>query len=351
MAGRNGSARLDFRSAKGGREGNGRGMLATIANGFQVLVILGVLAVLLAALHVQLQGSVRLAAQGAVLIAGFGVALCWHLGQGRLAFGLLALMLAVGAVWWLTIRPSNDRDWADEVAHGVTGAEADGWVQLSNVRNFRWNSREDYVPAWETRRYNLATLNRLDIFTSAWGNPGIAHLMVSFGFEDGQHVVFSTEIRRERTEKFSILGGFFKQFEVVLVAAEETDIIRLRTDIRGEQVSMFQLDVPPAVMADAFRNFLALGNDLAERPRFYNTLTNNCTTIPWRLARQIAPGNVPLDWRVVLSGHFPAYMQDIGLTGQGQSRDDMLAWARLRGPGPDAGDALAYSASLRADRP
>lgn len=326
-------------------------MWTTIANGFQVLVILAVLAVLLAALHVQLQGSLRLAAQGAVLLGGFGVALSWHLGQGRLAFGLLALMLAVGAVWWLTIRPSNSREWADEVAYGVTGAEADGWVQLSNVRNFRWNSRDDFTPVWETRHYDLSTLNRLDILTSAWGNPGIAHLMVSFGFQDGRHLVFSTEIRREKSEKFSILGGFFKQFEVVLIAAEETDIVRLRTDIRGEQVSMFRLDVPQTVMADAFRSFLALGNDLAETPRFYNTLTNNCTTIPWRLAREIAPGQVPLDWRVVLSGHFPAYMQDIGVTGQGQSRDDMLAWGRLRGPGPDPSDPLAYSAALRADRP
>ena len=48
--------------------------------------------------------------------------------------------------------------------------------------------------------------------------------------------------------------------------------------------------------------------------RFYNTLTSNCTTIVFELARLIAP-TLPIDYRLLLSGHFAEYVYDLhGLT-------------------------------------
>jgi Domain of unknown function (DUF4105) len=52
-------------------------------------------------------------------------------------------------------------------------------------------------------------------------------------------------------------------------------------------------------------------NRLRDSPEFYNTLTTNCTTDVWLLARALT-GRFPLDWRVLLSGHFPAYAYDLG---------------------------------------
>jgi len=56
---------------------------------------------------------------------------------------------------------------------------------------------------------------------------------------------------------------------------------------------------------------------LKRAPHFYNTLTSNCTTIIFEMARRITPG-LPLDWRLLASGYLDRYLYDIGaLAGQG----------------------------------
>ncbi len=117
-------------------------------------------------------------------------------------------------------------------------------ITLDNVRNFRWRSGSDYTVRWENRRYDLDRTESVDLVLSTWGMPAIAHTLVSFGFSDGQRVVFSVEIRKERHEQFSELGGFFKQFEFSVVAADERDIIYVRTAVRGEQVSLYPIRMP-----------------------------------------------------------------------------------------------------------
>ena len=63
---------------------------------------------------------------------------------------------------------------------------------------------------------------------SYWTGPYIAHTLISFGFADGRFLTFSIEIRKEKGESFSAIGGFFKHFEMSLIAADERDILGVR---------------------------------------------------------------------------------------------------------------------------
>ena len=46
-------------------------------------------------------------------------------------------------------------------------------------------------------------------------------------------------------EDYSAVKGFFKQFELTYVVADERDIVRLRTNYRqGEDVYLYRLSVP-----------------------------------------------------------------------------------------------------------
>jgi hypothetical protein len=139
--------------------------------------------------------------------------------------------------------------------------------------------------------------------------PAIAHTLVSFGFDDGSHVVFSLEIRKERGESFSALGGFFRKFEETLVAADERDILRVRTNARGEDMYLYRLDIPRDKLRELFLGYVQRAQALDRAPRFYNTLTSNCTTVVFELARRLDPG-LPLDWRLLLSGYFAEYAYD-----------------------------------------
>lgn len=222
--------------------------------------------------------------------------------------------VAILAAWWSTLQPSHHRLWADDVAQ-LLEARIDGdHVQLKNVRNFEWRSETDYTPRWENRTYDLTRLRSADLVLSYWMGPHIAHTLVSFGFDGGERVVFSLEIRKERHESFSAIGGFFRQFEQILVAADERDIVRTRSNARGEAVYLYRLQMSQANVRALFLEYLHAANELRRTPRFYNTLTSNCTTIVFELARLIAPA-LPADYRLLLSGHFAEYIHDLhGLT-------------------------------------
>jgi len=241
----------------------------------------------------------------------------WRRGSARVLLPWL-FAVALMMVWWSTIRPSHDRVWADDVARMVTGRVQGSVVTLDQVRNFEWRSDADYTQRWEQRQYDLSQLRSVDVALSYWMGPAIAHTLVSFGFADGRYLTFSIEIRKERGESFDAIAGFFKRFETVLIAADERDILRVRTNVRDEDMYLYRLNMPPEVMRSLFLAYLDEGTLLKREPRFYNTLTANCTTIIFEMARRIDHG-LPLDWRLLASGYLDRYLYDIGaLAGQGE---------------------------------
>jgi hypothetical protein len=234
----------------------------------------------------------------------------WH-GWVAIALPAFAAAYAGLLIWWIRLSPSNDRDWADDVAQMVRGTVNGDRVTLQNVRNFAWRSEIDYMPRWETRSYDLARLITLDMIVSYWSRRTIAHMLISFGFDDGTHVVFSVEIRREKSESFSEIGGFFKEFELCIIAADERDIVRLRTNVRREKTFLFRLKLPVAAMRSLLLAYVEEANTLARVPRFYHTITGNCTTLVWRMLKRIVQP-LPFSYRVLLSGYLPEYVYEVG---------------------------------------
>lgn len=226
-------------------------------------------------------------------------------------FFLVTLGFVALLGWWRTIEPSNNRDWADDVAEMTTGTVQGNIVTLSHVRDFDWRSEKHYTPRWEARSYDLDRLRSVDMILSYWMGPAIAHTLVSFGFEDGEQLVFSVEIRKERDETFSAIGGFFKQFENSIVAARERDVVRVRTNARGEDDYLYRIDMPPEAMRSLFLAYVDEANALIRKPQFYNTLTANCTTIVYHMMQRIIYG-LPLDYRLLLSGYLPSYVYEVG---------------------------------------
>jgi hypothetical protein len=221
------------------------------------------------------------------------------------------MAFAVLLLWWRRIPPRNDRIWADDVAR-ITHGEVEGQkVVLHNVRNFAWRTRSDYEQRWESRSYDLERLISTDMILSFWSGPAIAHMLISFGFEGGEQVAFSVEIRRELKEAFSEIGGFFKQFELSIIACDERDVVRVRTNVRGEDAYLYRLRMPITAMRSLFLGYLTQANALLHTPRFYNTITVNCTTLVYHMMQGIV-GYLPLDWRVLFTGYLPTYVYRVG---------------------------------------
>ena len=127
--------------------------------------------------------------------------------------------------------PLNARDWQPDVAV-LPSATIDGErVTLHNVRNFIYRSATDFTPQYYDKTVDLRQLETVDLIASYWAGDAIAHLMVSFGFGETDYVAVSIETRKERLEDYSSLKGFFKQYELIYVVADERDVIRLRIRI------------------------------------------------------------------------------------------------------------------------
>jgi hypothetical protein len=247
------------------------------------------------------------------LWVAFGILCMAAVWSAWLAYGVssFAAAFAVLLIWWRRLSPSNDRDWADDVARVTHGSIGGNRVTLRNVRNFEWRTNTDYTQRWETRNYDLDRLVSLDMIMSYWSGRTIAHTLISFGFDDGDHVVFSVEVRRERTEAFSEIGGFFKEFELSVIAADERDIVRLRTNVRGERTYLYRLRIAPPAMRSLFLAYVDEANSLVNQPRFYHTLTGNCTILVYEMLRRII-GPLPLSYRLWLSGYMPEYVHSVG---------------------------------------
>jgi hypothetical protein len=207
----------------------------------------------------------------------------------RIAQGLwtFSAAFAILLVWWHLLPPSNDHIWADDVAQMTSGIVDGQHVTLHNVRNFDWRSDSDYTQRWETRQYDLDKLRSVDMIMSYWSGPAIAHMLVSFGFDNADYVVFSVEIRREKGEDFSEIGGFFKEFELSIIAADERDVIRVRTNVRGEDDYLYRIQMPVSAMRSLFLAYIDQANGLVHAPRFYNTVTANCATLVYHMMKRI----------------------------------------------------------------
>ncbi|MDA0236795.1 MAG: DUF4105 domain-containing protein, partial [Proteobacteria bacterium] len=238
---------------------------------------------------------------GAFLLCGLLTALAVGARRrARAAVTGFALLFAVLLGWWSGIEPSNDRDWQPDVAR-LAHAEIKGdLVTVRNVRNFAYRSETDYTPHYYDRTYDLGKLRSVDLIAVYWMGPAIAHTILSFGFEGGEQLAISIETRKERGETYSTTRGFFKQYELHYVVADERDVVRLRTSYRKdppEDVYVYRLHGPLENARRVFLQYMQRINDLQARPEFYNTLIDNCTTGIWMNAR-INPGHVPLSWKV-----------------------------------------------------
>lgn len=270
----------------------------------------------LALYHSDLQNiALRAGLAGAFSLAGGATlaAIALRRQRSQAIPGFLLLFAALLA-WWSTIEPSNDRDWQPEVARLAYADIQGDRITVRNIRNFDYRSETDFTPAYYDKTFDLRQLQSVDLVAVYWMGPAIAHTFLSFGFAGGDQLAISIETRKEKNEGYSTLKGFFKQYELYYVVADERDVIRVRTNYRKdppEDVYIYRIQGPIDNARRLFLEYMARINGLKENPAFYNTLTDNCTTGIWMNTR-INPGHPPLSWKILASGYVPEYLAEAG---------------------------------------
>lgn len=217
----------------------------------------------------------------------------------------------VGLVLWFSLlEPRNDRIWSPEMARTLSYSQSGNEIVVTNVRNFHWTGAETAEEHWEMRRYNLRKLSSVDVLSLYWKGPRVAHTYFSFVWANGEALSLSVEIRKEQGEAYSPIGGFFKAYEIAVLAGDERDFYGWRVFFPTEDIQLFRTRATPAETQRLLLELLDLANGLAKKPAFYNTLTNNCTTEAWLLTDALGKGR-PYDWRTLASGYLPDMLYEL----------------------------------------
>lgn len=253
-------------------------------------------------------------------------------------------------VWWLLIPASNSRDWSPEYQYLAQVTHDGNTVTINNLRNFKYNGKLPATPRWEKRTYNLDKLIGVDIFFSYWGSEHIAHTILSWQFENSPPLAISIETRREKGEFYSAILGFFRQYELYYVVADEQDLIKVRTNDRGEDVYLYRLNTAVATAKDLLLDYFKIINRLTDKPIWYNAATHNCTTTIRQHAKHIAK-NDPFNWRILLNGHLPELAYQRGTINNTMTYDQIRKASYVSEKGKLAGEDKDYSNLIRVDLP
>jgi hypothetical protein len=288
-----------------------------------------------------------------LLAAGFALGAFALLGavrpwrRGLAAYGAL---FAIVLGWWLSLAPSNDRDWQPDVANPATATIDGDRLTIRNLRNFDYRSVDDYTPRWETRSYDLSRIVGMDIYFFYWGSPWIAHTIMSWEFESGPPLAISIETRKEEGEEYSAVRGFFRQFELYYVVADERDVVRLRTNFRGEDGYLYRLDWSPGDARELLLAYLEEVNRIARSPRWYNALDHNCTTTIRFHLQQIGLARA-WNWRILANGKGPELLHMRGVLNESMPFPELRSRSQINERGRAAGNAGDFSQRIREELP
>jgi Domain of unknown function (DUF4105) len=263
-----------------------------------LLLLLNLWAV--AAIYVDCRiGSLRVAL--AVLYVAALIVLIVKTGRWRPLSSLLCFCLVL--VWWLSLKPSDAGDWQQDTSQRAWTETVGDRITVHNVRNCDYRTETEYTNCWSDRTYNLSDLRAVDFFFVNWGIKWIGHPILSFDFGNNQHLAFSIECRYKLGQSYSAILGFFRQYELIFIASDERDVIRLRTNYRkDEEVYMYRTNAPPDVMRKFFLTYVDYLNDLYNHPEWYNALTKNCTTtLNGQLSADL-PKAKPWTYKLLLNG-------------------------------------------------
>lgn len=261
-----------------------------------------------------------------------------------LVLGLGGFLLVLG--WWLCLEPPNAGDWQADVAVLPFADLAGDQVTLHNIRNCDYRSETDYDVRHYDRTLDLTQLESADLFLVYWGSPHIAHTMMSFGFRDGSQVCISVETRKRKGQTYSTLLGFYRQFTLTYVVADERDLVRLRTNYRaGEEVYLYRLNTGPELIRQVFLDYLKQVNALHDRAEWYNAITSNCTT---NIRGHTAPyTKARWRWQVLLTGHVDEMAYANGALFQALPFAELKVRSRVNAAARAADQAPDFSRRIR----
>lgn len=229
-------------------------------------------------------------------------------------FWIIIPILLLIAIFVLSRKPSNDRNWTVDQSVLPKVKVEDNLVHIDDIRDFEYKTEDEYIKKYYNKTFDVEKIKSVDFVLSVFSKwKGLAHTFLSFGFENGEYISVSIEIRKEKDEKYSAFKGLFNEYEIMYVVADEEDVIKLRTNSRDEQVYMYPIKTTQEKKQELFLDIMQRVHKLETEPEFYNTASNACATGIMSHVNKISEDRIPFDFRVLVPGYSDKLGYDLGL--------------------------------------
>lgn len=225
----------------------------------------------------------------------------WAAKRRTLSALAVAAVVAIG--YFRFVKPDANQVWSPEQAR-MPIVEIDGdRVTVTHVRNFTWRSATDFTEAFDQRVYDVSKLSSMYYVVVPMPSfDGVAHVFVSFGFSDGQHVAVSVEGRRRLGQPYEMIPSLFRQYQLIYVIGDERDVVGLRGAIWKKPVYFYPARTTAERKQAIFLDMMRRAHDLEDHPEFYNLLTNNCMNNITAHLRRLGGRPLPHDLSLLLTG-------------------------------------------------
>jgi Domain of unknown function (DUF4105) len=266
----------------------------------------------------------------------------------KISLLILLLALAFYVFFIVPKKPSNNRNWSPDqkVLSNIT--KTGNVVRIENVRNFTYASTTSYTENYYTKDYDLSKIKKVWYIVEPFsGYKGAAHTFLSFEFEDNVFLSVSVEIRKEVGESFSAKNGLLREYELMYVFADEKDAVKLRTNFRKDTVYMYPVQTTPEKARLVFEDITVRAQALAEKPEFYNTFTNNCTTNIIAHVNAIDPKRIPLTYAAIFPEYSDIVAHKLGLIPNNLPIEDIRAKYKINEKAETYADSPDFSTKIR----
>ncbi len=220
----------------------------------------------------------------------------------------VAALLAILVTPVLLAEARLDRKWVDNLATMPSVSLSSGSFALDHVADWSYTSEG---PA---TREAISFANTFDSLRNVWfvvepqpGGEYAAHTLILFEFGGDRIVGLTVEARLEQGETYDPVAGILNRFELSYIWATARDLLTRRVTYLDKDVYVYPLQLDAMQKRNFLRLLLEGTIDVATQPRFYNTITSNCTN---ELAK-VAGLGWHYSW--VLTGYSPQRLYDLKL--------------------------------------
>ena len=230
-------------------------------------------------------------------------------------FGILLIAFVAG--WYMLVgtkSPHSDLVWDDAASRTVYTVNEENMLTLYDVRDWTYASGTILSKEWvEETRVNIDELVGVWFLLEPFSEwQAVGHTYLTFEFSDGNNISFSVEARREADEGYSAIKGAFRNYELSYTWGTERDLLTRRLLYLQHPLRMYPLNLEPEVQKQILISLAQQTNLLKENPRFYNTLTANCTSILAKEVNVAYPNSIPYHISWNLPGYSDTFLMNEG---------------------------------------